>query len=156
MPSIEIQAWSSLGGSQPQAHVPTRTTYRPGLLVTRNASIVDTAIAPASGVSRQVRPSGENQTAGVVSSSLPTGSPLQPARRYPFGSMYTCPTCAPTRSPLRIATGVHLAPSAKWKAALGGPIYWRTPSKKADYCVECHESYDRNLGGVPEGSRAWQ
>jgi hypothetical protein len=48
------------------------------------------------------------------------------------------------------------APSEKWKAALGGPIYWRTPSKKADYCVECHESYDRNLGGVPEGNRTWQ
>jgi hypothetical protein len=47
------------------------------------------------------------------------------------------------------------APSDKWKQALGGPIYWRTPSKKADYCVDCHEGYDRNLGGVPEGSRAW-
>ena len=36
---------------------------------------------------------------------------------------------------------------------LGGPVYWRTPSKKVDYCSECHENYDRGLGGVPVAQR---
>ena len=46
-------------------------------------------------------------------------------------------------------------PSAKWIKQLGGPVYWRTPSPKAAYCVECHENYDNELGGVPEEARAW-
>ena len=46
-------------------------------------------------------------------------------------------------------------PSAKWVKQLGGPVYWRTPSSKAAYCIECHENYDNELGGVPDGSRAW-
>jgi hypothetical protein len=49
---------------------------------------------------------------------------------------------------------IHWAePPARWRAKLGGPIYWRTPSKKATYCVECHENYDRGLGGVPAAQR---
>jgi hypothetical protein len=49
---------------------------------------------------------------------------------------------------------IHWAePSAMWKKKLGGPIYWRTPSKRASYCWECHENYDRALGGVPEPQR---
>lgn len=44
-------------------------------------------------------------------------------------------------------------PPARWRTRLGGPIYWRTPSKRADYCVECHENYDRGLGGVPADQR---
>ena len=47
------------------------------------------------------------------------------------------------------------SPSPKWAAKLGGPIYWRTPSKKAAYCSECHDSYDRELGGVPDDKHAW-
>lgn len=47
------------------------------------------------------------------------------------------------------------SPPEKWEQKLGGPIYWRTPSKKADYCWECHENYDRGLGMVPEGMRTW-
>ena len=45
------------------------------------------------------------------------------------------------------------APSAAWTKKLGGPIYWRTPSHRANYCFECHENYDRALGGVPEPQR---
>jgi len=49
---------------------------------------------------------------------------------------------------------IHWAdPPARWRAKLGGPIYWRTPSPKAVYCVECHENYDRGLGGVPAAQR---
>jgi hypothetical protein len=49
---------------------------------------------------------------------------------------------------------IHWAePSAAWKKKLGGPIYWRTPSKRAAYCWECHENYDRALGGVPAPQR---
>ncbi|MBZ0232223.1 MAG: cytochrome P460 family protein [Deltaproteobacteria bacterium] len=44
-------------------------------------------------------------------------------------------------------------PPAAWAKKLGGPIYWRTPSKRAAYCVECHENYDRFLGGVPAPQR---
>lgn len=49
---------------------------------------------------------------------------------------------------------IHWAdPPAAWKPKLGGPIYWRTPSRRADYCVECHENYDRYLGNVPASQR---
>ena len=52
---------------------------------------------------------------------------------------------------------IHWAePPAAWVKKLGGPIYWRTPSKKASYCVECHENYDRELGGVPGSKRITQ
>jgi hypothetical protein len=32
------------------------------------------------------------------------------------------------------------------------PIYWRGRSPKVDYCWECHESYDRGLGGLVPSS----
>lgn len=51
---------------------------------------------------------------------------------------------------------IHWAePPAKWRERLGGPIYWRSPSTKVAYCFDCHESYDRELGGVPEALRNW-
>jgi hypothetical protein len=51
---------------------------------------------------------------------------------------------------------IHWAdPPEPWATRLGGPLYWRTPSKKADYCWECHESFERELGGVPVEHRAW-
>lgn len=53
---------------------------------------------------------------------------------------------------------IHWAdPPGKWKQMLGGPIHWRTPSPKADYCADCHDGYDDHdsLGGVPESQRAW-
>jgi hypothetical protein len=45
----------------------------------------------------------------------------------------------------------------EWVARMGGAtqVYWRSPSKKADYCWSCHESYDRNLGMPPAEQRAW-
>lgn len=49
---------------------------------------------------------------------------------------------------------IHWAePPPAWKKKLGGSIYWRTPSKRAAYCFECHENYDRALGGVPAPQR---
>ena len=46
---------------------------------------------------------------------------------------------------------------AKWQAKIEHPLYWRTPSKKVDYCWKCHEGYDRQLGMVPEENRTeWQ
>lgn len=48
------------------------------------------------------------------------------------------------------AYAIHWAsPPERWAAKLGGPIYWRSPSHKVGYCVECHDNYDRNLGDVP-------
>ncbi|MEZ4401177.1 MAG: hypothetical protein R3B06_14220 [Kofleriaceae bacterium] len=45
------------------------------------------------------------------------------------------------------------APPPKFASKLGGPIYWRSPSHKVGYCVECHDNYDRNLGNVPADHR---
>ncbi len=51
---------------------------------------------------------------------------------------------------------IHWAnPPEKWKQRLGGPIYWRTPSKKAMYCADCHDNYVTGMGGVPEAQQAW-
>jgi hypothetical protein len=33
-----------------------------------------------------------------------------------------------------------------------GPIYWRGRSHRVDYCVDCHSSYDRSLGGLVPSS----
>jgi len=44
-------------------------------------------------------------------------------------------------------------PTGKWAGK--GPIDWATPSKKVDYCWDCHENYERELGYVPKGKRAW-
>ena len=38
---------------------------------------------------------------------------------------------------------------------LGGPIYWRTPSKKADYCQNCHDDFVNGMGGVPDEQKAF-
>jgi len=46
-------------------------------------------------------------------------------------------------------------PPAQWAAKLGGPIYWRTPSKRADYCADCHDNYVTGIGGVPDEQKAW-
>ena len=51
---------------------------------------------------------------------------------------------------------IHWAnPPEKWKKTLGGPVYWRTPSKKAMYCSDCHDNYVTGMGGVPEAQQAW-
>jgi hypothetical protein len=48
---------------------------------------------------------------------------------------------------------IHWAePTPAQRAKLGGPIYWRGKSPKVAYCYDCHDSYDRGLGGlVPTG-----
>lgn len=46
-------------------------------------------------------------------------------------------------------------PPPMWQKRLGGPIYWRTPSRKADYCADCHDNYVTGLGGVPDEQKAW-
>jgi hypothetical protein len=35
----------------------------------------------------------------------------------------------------------------------GGPFYWRGKSPRAAYCWECHDSYDRQLGGLTPSSQ---
>jgi len=51
---------------------------------------------------------------------------------------------------------IHWAsPPASWAKKLGGPIYWRTPSKKAAYCADCHDDYVTGVGGVPDEQKAW-
>lgn len=48
-------------------------------------------------------------------------------------------------------------PSPAWKKRLGGKgIYWQSPSKKIEYCVECHEGYDRYLGLPSKEVRIWK
>lgn len=42
----------------------------------------------------------------------------------------------------------------KWQGAMKATqVYWRSPSKKVGYCVDCHDVYDNQIGGVPEESR---
>ncbi len=44
---------------------------------------------------------------------------------------------------------IHRAdPPPAERAKLGGPIYWRGKSPRAAYCWECHDLYDRRLGGL--------
>jgi len=33
-------------------------------------------------------------------------------------------------------------------AKFGGPVYWRGKSPRAAYCWQCHNLYDRHLGGL--------
>jgi hypothetical protein len=48
---------------------------------------------------------------------------------------------------------IHWAePTPKQREALGGPIYWRGRSPRAAYCVGCHSTYDRSLGGLTPSS----
>jgi hypothetical protein len=35
----------------------------------------------------------------------------------------------------------------------GGPFYWRGKSPRAAYCWECHDLYDRRLGGLTPSSQ---
>jgi hypothetical protein len=52
---------------------------------------------------------------------------------------------------------IHWAePTEKFAKQLGGPFYWRSPSKKVDYCWNCHENYDREVGLPPKDARTWQ
>ena len=50
---------------------------------------------------------------------------------------------------------IHWAdPPPMWKKRLGGgPVYWRTPSKKADYCAKCHDDFVTGIGGVPDDQK---
>lgn len=43
-------------------------------------------------------------------------------------------------------------PPAAERAKLGGPFYWRGASPRVAYCWECHDSYDRQLGGLISSS----
>ncbi len=46
---------------------------------------------------------------------------------------------------------IHWAqPTGRFKA--GGPIYWRGHSPRAAYCWDCHDGYDRSLGGLTPSS----
>lgn len=40
------------------------------------------------------------------------------------------------------------APPTEDAAKFGGPMYWRGKSARVDYCTECHNDYDRSLGGL--------
>jgi Cytochrome P460 len=49
---------------------------------------------------------------------------------------------------------IHWAnPPAADARKLGGPIYWRGKSQRAAYCWECHDLYDRRLGGLTPSSQ---
>lgn len=50
---------------------------------------------------------------------------------------------------------IHWADPAPKMREQFGQIYWRTPSPRVKYCFDCHNGYDRQLGMVPEGKRAW-
>jgi hypothetical protein len=39
------------------------------------------------------------------------------------------------------------------RARFGGPFYWRGKSARIAYCWECHDGYDRRLGGLTPSSQ---
>ena len=43
-------------------------------------------------------------------------------------------------------------PPADQRARFGGAIDWRSPSPRVAYCHDCHDSYDRGLGGLTPSS----
>jgi hypothetical protein len=43
-------------------------------------------------------------------------------------------------------------PTPAEAAKHGGPIYLESPSPKVAYCHDCHDSYDRSLGGLVPSS----
>jgi hypothetical protein len=43
-------------------------------------------------------------------------------------------------------------PTPEQRAELGGPIYWQGDSPRVAYCSGCHDSYDRDLGGLTPSS----
>lgn len=43
-------------------------------------------------------------------------------------------------------------PPAAERAKFGGPFYWRGKSPRVAYCWQCHDSYDRSLGGLISSS----
>lgn len=45
------------------------------------------------------------------------------------------------------------APPPAERAKFGGPVYWRGKSPRAAYCWECHDLYDRRLGGLTPSSQ---
>jgi hypothetical protein len=48
---------------------------------------------------------------------------------------------------------IHWAsPPADEAARYGGPLYWRGNSPRVAYCYECHDGYDRGLGGLVPSS----
>ena len=45
---------------------------------------------------------------------------------------------------------------ARWQKRLNATqVYWRSPSKKVNYCAKCHDDYDRELGMSPLEARAF-
>lgn len=49
---------------------------------------------------------------------------------------------------------IHWAsPPPAERAKFGGPVYWRGKSPRAAYCWECHDLYDRRLGGLTPSSQ---
>jgi hypothetical protein len=44
-------------------------------------------------------------------------------------------------------------PPAAKRRQLGGPVYWRGKSPRLDYCYDCHDAYERNLGGLVPSSQ---
>ena len=49
--------------------------------------------------------------------------------------------------------GIHwAAPPPDEARRYGGPIYWRGKSPRAAYCWDCHDDYDRGLGGLVPSS----
>lgn len=44
---------------------------------------------------------------------------------------------------------IHWAnPPADAAKRFGGPFYWRGRSARVQYCMDCHDGYDRGLGGL--------
>lgn len=59
---------------------------------------------------------------------------------------------APARDDWYYAVRWADPPAAEAKK-FGGPFYWRGKSRRVAYCWECHDLYDRRLGGLTPSSQ---
>lgn len=51
---------------------------------------------------------------------------------------------------------IHWKHPPKRFSAGGKGLYWRSPSARVNYCWECHENYDNEVGLPPRAMRAWK
>jgi hypothetical protein len=87
----------------------------------------------------------------VKDSWIDDGGEAGPVAGPIFVMRREAPGTAPARGDWTYA--IHWArPTPDQLPRLGGPIYWRGASPRVDYCYDCHENYDRGLGGLTPSS----
>ena len=87
----------------------------------------------------------------VKTSWLDAGGKPGPVAGPLFVMEKRAPGYAPARDDWYYAIRWEQPPPAE-AARFGGPFYWRGGSPRVAYCWECHDLYDRRLGGLTPSS----